>query len=242
MNDDAYTPNAEWYATLTAAWMPETTTALRDLLPSLSNGCAIDIASGIGSQIPTLRELGADHIYAVEPSAAMRVGLMTTIASDPDLRRRTTIVPLPFPAALPHLPDTWRAAIMLNAIGHLSDENRFALWHAAAARLEPGGRLIISVQPPEAVTTIDWTDFGTVKVGTHSLHTRGRADPLDHQHVEWTMEWTLLDAESEPLETRRAHHPWRVVTQAELTREAIAAGLQPVEHTSAPSFLAFERP
>lgn len=242
MTDDAYRANAEWYAALTAAWLPETETALRTLLPELAGGCVIDIASGIGSSIPILRQLGADRIYAVEPSADMRVGLMTTIARDPDLLARTTIIALPFPEALPQLPQRWRAAIMLNAIGHLSEEARCALWHTAASRLEPGGRLIVSLQPPETVTTIDWTDFGTVNVGTHRLRTRGRADPLDHCRVTWTMEWSLLDASGEVLQRRRAHHDWRVISREELAAEAVAAGLHTIEHDAPPHFVAFHRP
>ncbi|MBK7821969.1 MAG: hypothetical protein IPJ61_13085 [Tessaracoccus sp.] len=121
MTEDFYTDNAEWYAALVAGTRGELDAAVRDLLGPLPGGAVVDIASGVGSCLPALQDLGAERLFAVEPSRAMRAGLMTTIAHDPELMSRTTIVPMAFPQALEHLPSQWSAGIMFNAIGHLED-------------------------------------------------------------------------------------------------------------------------
>lgn len=97
MVEDFYSSNAEWYPALVAAWQGHTASAIRNLVGPLVGGDAVDIASGVGSYLPVLHDLGAGRIFAVEPSGSMRAGLMTTIAADPGLMRRSTIVPAAFP-------------------------------------------------------------------------------------------------------------------------------------------------
>lgn len=240
MTTDMYDANAEWYAALVAPWKEDTERTLREALGEFAGGDVIDLGSGIGSSLPVLCELGAERLFAVEPSAAMRVGLMTTIAADADLLARTTIIAGGVPDAFDQLPDTWQAATMLNAIGHLGEDARAALWSALAERLVPDGRFVLSLQPPATVAEIPWTDFGTFAVGTRQLATRGRATVLSETHVEWEMEWSLLDADGAVLETRSARHPWRVLTPDELTAEAEAYGFVLLPHGGADSFLAYE--
>ncbi|MGJ3507419.1 class I SAM-dependent methyltransferase [Enemella sp. A6] len=240
MLDDLYTANAEWYAALVASWQDELDAGVSALLGPIT-GDVVDIASGVGTGLPVLRTLGAERLFAVEPSASMRVGLMTTIAADPDLLRRTTVVPAPLPEALEALPTRWGAAVMLNALGHLDDATRVGLWRAAAERLSPGGRLVISLQPPESVTAIPWTDFGAVRIGQQHLTTRGKAETLNDTHVQWTMEWTLHAADGRVVDLRTAEHSWRVLGREYLREEAGEHGLIAIDD-GPDSFLAFERP
>ncbi|EWS82149.1 methyltransferase [Brachybacterium phenoliresistens] len=240
MSDDLYTANAEWYAALVAPWQESTASALRSALGPLQ-GDVVDIASGVGTALPVLRELGAARLFAVEPSASMRAGLMTTIAGDPTLMRDTTVVPSGVPEALDRLPPRWDAAVMLNAIGHLDDDARMHLWAALGGRLRPGGRFALSLQPPGTVTAIPWTDFGEVAIGENRIRTRGRADPLDGTRVTWTMEWSLLDAHGDLLERRRASYPWRALSREVLVREAAARGLRAVGPAPDSPLLALER-
>lgn len=225
--DDFYAANSEWYPALVAAWQSDADAAVDSLLGPV-DGDVVDIASGIGSCLPLLRRKGATRLFAVEPSSSMRVGLMTTVAADSDLLRHTTIVASPFPEALSHLPDRWSGAVMLNAIGHLGEEERAMLWTSAGERLTPGGRLVITLQPPASVTAIPWTDFATVEIGEHRLITRGRAEPLDDTHVEWNMEWTLTDDAGAIVDRRTASHRWRVLNRSQIFAEAGEHGLKPV--------------
>jgi len=236
---DFYEANAEWYAALIASWREGTDAVLRDMVGSLGGGDVVDIASGVGTALPVLRSLGAGRLFAVEPSRSMRAGLMTTIASDPELMRRTTVVAGGVLEALDELPQRWSAAVLLNAVGHLSDSDRRQLWVALGERLEPGARFVLSLQPPQQVTVVPWTDFGSVRIGERELRSRGRAEPVDDTHVLWTMEWSLLDATGALLETRTAEHAWRVLTADVLTEEAASVGLHAV-HTEHDMVLAFE--
>lgn len=239
MPDDFYADNAEWYAALVSSWQEETNAALRALLGSLDGGDAIDLGSGVGLCLPLLRSLGAERLFAVEPSRSMRAGLMTTIARDSDLMKRTTVIPASLPQALDLLSERWSVVVMLNAIGHLDDDSRVRLWKALGNRLAPGARFVVSMQPPETVTTIPWTDFGIVQVGQHQLRTRGRAKPLNHSRVEWTMEWTLQDAAGDILETRSATHPWRALSRGDLAAEAAACDLTIVDAATDGHIFAF---
>lgn len=241
MAEDFYAANSEWYAALVASWQSDSSSAVSSLLGAIDGGDVVDIASGVGTCLPLLRRLGAERLFAVEPSASMRAGLMTTIACDPDLMRRTTVIAAPVPEAVKELPARWSAVVMLNALGHLDDETRVSLWATVRERLRPGGRFILSLQPPESVMTIPWTDFGTVQIGERRLTTRGQAEPLDDAHVLWTMEWSLTDAADKLLEKRTAHHPWRVLSRTQLSEEAAGWGLATVDDAGSDSFFALER-
>ena len=241
MSDDGYAANSEWYAALVASWQDHNDSVVGSLLGRIEGGAIVDIASGVGTGLPLLRRLGAERLFAVEPSASMRAGLMTTVAADPDLMARTTVIASPLPQALNELPDHWSAVVMLNAIGHLDDVTRTALWAATSDRLRAGGRFVISLQPPDAVTTIPWTDFGPVQIGERRVATRGQAEPVDDAHVVWTMEWTLTDAVGEVLDQRRASHPWRVLSRAQIGDEAAEYGLSPAEEGGTASFFALEK-
>ncbi|MGP5655756.1 class I SAM-dependent methyltransferase [Candidatus Corynebacterium faecigallinarum] len=242
MNEDFYSANAEWYAALVAPWQESTAQALHALIGPVLGGDVVDIASGTGSALPVLRDLGAQRLFAVEPSRAMRASLMATVAGDPDLMRRTTIIPAPFPQASSDLPDRWAAAVMFNAIGHLADAERTILWRTLDERLVSGGRFVVSLQPPAEVTEIPWTDFGEIAVGEHSIRTRGHAEPIDETHVRWTMEWVLSDAGGTVLTTRTAQHPWRVLSRQILAEEAAQQGFDIVESAPDEPILAVQRP
>ena len=241
MADDFYTVNAEWYAALVAPWQDDSDRTLSELLGHIDGGVVVDMASGVGSALPMLRRLGADQLFAVEPSAAMRVGLMTTVASDEALMRTTTVVAAPMPDAVATLPDEWSAAVMLNALGHLSDDERAVLFEAVGQRLRRGGRFVVTLQPPDHVTSVAWADFGTVHVGEHRLSTRGQAEPLDESRVLWTMEWSLTNEEGSLIDRRTAHYPWRVLSRAQLTEEADTCGLAVVDGAGTDLAIAFER-
>ncbi|GAB08646.1 hypothetical protein GOARA_013_00900 [Gordonia araii NBRC 100433] len=239
--DDFYEANAEWYGALTAAWQEPTNAAVRSLVGWIDGGTAVDIGSGVGYCLPVLRELGAERLYAVEPSRAMRTGLVATVARDPDLLARTTVVGAAVPEALDRLPGEWNAVVMLNAIGHLTDDGRTRLWTALDERLAPRGRFVVALQPPESATTIPWTDFGTVAIGDDRIRTRGRAEPLDRHRVEWTMEWTLQDRDGREREQRTAVHVWRALSVTDLADEAEAHGMARLETAGDGMFVGFGR-
>jgi len=238
MNEDSYIANAEWYAALVAGQSGLARDAVRTLLGTLRGGDVVDLGSGIGSGLGVLRDLGADRIFAVEPSRAMRAGLMTTITADPDLMDRTTVIPRNVPDAFAELPRRWSGATMLNVIGHLDDEARRALWLTLRERLLPGAALVLSLQPPATVREVPWTDYGSLRIGERELHTRGRAHPAGTHHVTWTMEWTLTTREGDVLETRTATHRWRILELEELEAETSKYGLELLVDHAETGFLA----
>lgn len=225
MDEDFYAVNAEWYGALVADWQAPSDEAVRSLLGPCPGRVAVDVGSGTGSVLPLLRDLGAQKLYAVEPSAAMRAGLVATLGRDRDLLARTTVVRAGVPEAFDRLPGQWDVVTMLNVIGHLDDDARGRLWSELSERLTEDGRFVVALQPPETVVEVPWTDFGAVRIGEDEIRTGGAATPVDDRTVEWTMQWTLVNADREELETRTAVHRWRALSIADLEAEAQQVGL-----------------
>lgn len=237
---DFYQHNAEWYAALVAPQLPAVRDALTRLLAGpLPAGAAVEVGPGVGATLDVLLDAGAQSIYAVEPSGAMRVGLMTRVALDPRLAASTTIMPGTVDAMVHHIPREWSAVVMLNALGHLDPEAEERLWDEIARRLVPDGRVVIGLQPPQTPVDIPWTDFGSTQVGQHTLWTRGSASATGPASVDWRMEWTLRDAQGEVLDTRAATSSWRTITVDALTQAAEGAGLEATGTVDSLSMYAF---
>lgn len=240
-DSDFYAHNAEWYGALIASGRAERASVVRHLLGEVRGGDFVEVGAGIGACLATWRDLGAARIHAVEPSPSMRIGLMTTVAADPDLLARTTILAGDLASALVRLPARWAGAAMLDAVGHLDDDARAHLWRTLAERLAPDGRFVLTLQPPAEPTAIPWTDFGAVGVGEHEIRTRGRADPAGERRVDWTMEWSLHAADGELLDRRSAVSRWRTTGADDVVAEASAVGLRLLDQTADGTALALGR-
>jgi thioredoxin reductase len=172
---------------LAPAWT-ELDTQLTDALrsaPAAPDAAVVDIGAGGGRGVlAAARALPSGSIVAVEPSAPLRAVLLSRLALDPALRERTTVLATDLAGA--ELPARWSAALVLNMAGHLDPPERRGLWRTAAERLLPGAPLLVTVQPPFAVTTVPEMDWGRVRVGAHTCDLGQRRTrrpglgPLDH--------------------------------------------------------------
>jgi trans-aconitate methyltransferase len=109
----------------------------------------VDIGAGTGLTTRVIADALPDaEIFAVEPDAAMRPALMTRIWSDPDLRRRVSILPMSILEA--PLPQVVSAAVASASLVHFSPSERNQLWSLLADRLSSTARILIEVQCPLA--------------------------------------------------------------------------------------------
>lgn len=238
--EDFYTHNADLYGALIRPVLTPLNSALAGLLDetlteTATRHPALDLGSGIGTALPVLAAR-ADRLYAVEPSAAMRAGLMAVVATDDDLAARTTVLGGTLDQVAHLLPATLGTVTALNVIGHLDDDALAGFWELLASSLAPGAPVIISLQGPLDGTPVPWTDFGASRIGDLTYRTEGRAEPQEEtgdrrargaRMMCWTMRWTTSTSDGEVLETRQATTTWRLRTPEDLTARAADAGCEP---------------
>ena len=232
--EDFYLHNADIYGALVRPFAAPVSTALTEILAATRGGDrhALDLGSGIGTALPALATRST-RLYAVEPSAAMRAGLMAIVAADDALAARTTVLGGTLDRVAHLIPTTLGAVTALNVIGHLDDEALAGFWELIASRLAPGAPVIISLQGPLDGAPVPWTDFGTSRVGDLTYRTEGRAEPQagtgdrGARTMRWTMRWTTATSDGEILETRQATTTWRLRTPQDLAAWAADAGCEP---------------
>lgn len=147
-----YSVTAQFYDAIAgdqhAAIDAQIAAALRGL--DTQPGPVVDIGAGSGLTTRLIAATLPDaEVFAVEPHAAMRAALMTRVWSDPDLRRRVSILPGSIFDA--PLPATISGAVASAALVHFDAEERRKLWALLAGRLAPAGRVIVEIQCPEAI-------------------------------------------------------------------------------------------
>ena len=223
---DFYANNADIYAAVSLPSLPGQLAALRSVVNESFNGPVVEVAAGVGTALTTLAGMTSDALYAVEPSFYMRVGLMTMVASDEALRKRVTILPGTLRQVGDRLPERLGGIVVLNALGHFEPAELEEFWQFAALCLVPGGQLVLGLQPPFEPVEIPWTDFGESRIGNLTYRTAGTASITPDRQAEWTMRWTIRDADGVELENREASTRWAIVGPEQVTEAATAVGLE----------------
>lgn len=145
----------------------------------------VDIGAGTGLSTQLIASaLPEAQIFAVEPDPAMRSAILTRVWSDPDLRGRVSILPMPVLAA--PLPPVISAAIVSAALVHFSPQEREQLWALLSRRVSPAGRAVIEIQCPIA-EDVPETCMATSQVGQVVYEARASARRLDASRQRWTM-------------------------------------------------------
>lgn len=224
---DFYATNADIYAAVSLPSLPGQLAALRSVAHEPFDGVVVEVAAGVGTALKTLAGMTEHAVYAVEPSAHMRVGLMTTVAGDEALRDRVTILPGTLGQVSDRLPERLGGIVVLNALGHFEEAELEAFWQFAARRLVPGGQLLLGLQPPFEPVEMPWTDFGESRIGELTYRTAGTASVTTDDLARWTLRWTIHDADGVELERREESTQWAVVGPQQVTEAATAVGLEP---------------
>ncbi|WP_370349527.1 class I SAM-dependent methyltransferase [Catenulispora sp. EB89] len=124
----------------------------------------VDVGAGTGIGTEVLLARSAAPVHAVEPSAPMRVALLTRLAGlGADVRARVTVHSVPFQEA--GLVQAADLVVCSNIAGVVPPPVRRALWRAAAAALVPGGLLLLEPPPPTVPDGPTIEDLPPVRVG-----------------------------------------------------------------------------
>lgn len=159
--------------------------ALRNL--ETASDPVVDIGAGTGLSTRLIANaLPEAEILAVEPDPSMRAGLMARVWSDPALRRRVTILPMPVLSA--QLPLAVSAMVASGSLVHFDPQERQELWALISRRLAPTGLAIVDVQCPVA-RDVPATRIATSQVGRITYEAWASASRVGDTCLRWRMSY-----------------------------------------------------
>ncbi|ONK09542.1 class I SAM-dependent methyltransferase [Streptomyces sp. MP131-18] len=222
---DSYAKSAPFIDPLIAGFWQQVGHSLAAELRRLSalSGPVIDLGAGAGRGTRiAAAALPEARLLAVEPSAAMRTALLARLMDDPPLAARTTVVAegaMEFP-----FPERVRAVLAVNMIGHLTPDERRSLWARIAARLDPGGIVVVNNPPPTVPAAVPRVASPVVRVGAYDYRGWSEAEPAGDQSVVWHMAYETLH-QGRVVARVDVDYDWWVVTDEELRAEWAACAL-----------------
>lgn len=220
----AYGVTAQYYDPLTATAHAETERRIEAALAGLdcAHGPVVDVGAGTGfTSVLIARTLPAAEILAVEPDPAMRPSLMTRVWSDPELRRRVTILPFEILAA--PLPAQISGAVLSASLVHLAPSERTALWASLGGRLAASGRILVEVQCPQA-DDLEEAEAASAQVGRMTYRAWASARRVADDRQRWRMTYSASLDGVELVRETTSFDCWNVSADA-IVAEAAQAGL-----------------
>ncbi len=147
----------------------------------------VDIGAGTGLSTQIIAKILPEaEIFAIEPDPAMRSALMARVWSDPDLRRRVSI--LPHSALSAPLPPVISVAVASASLVHFNPQQRLALWALFSRRLSPSGCAVIEIQCPVAQDLPEMC-MATAQVGHVTYEGWASAERVDDQRQRWHLRY-----------------------------------------------------
>lgn len=124
----------------------------------------VDVGAGTGLVSEVLLACSAAPVHAVEPSAVMRVALMSRLAAlGADQRARVSVHPCSLQES--GLEETADLVVCSNVAGLVEPRQRPGLWKAVARALVPGGVLLLEPPPGELPDEPEVRELPPVRVG-----------------------------------------------------------------------------
>jgi SAM-dependent methyltransferase len=225
---DPYASVAEYVDLMSRPFWLSFETVLEDALAGVGSEPVLDIGAGTGMGLARVAALlPRQDIVAIEPSAALRIGLFARLSEDPALAARVTVLPVTVQTAA--LPSRLGAVTGINMLGHLSPADRVALWERLGRVLAPGAPAVFTLQPPARPERIAEQPFGEAVVGERRYSASGAAEPAGPGQVRWRVTYRVHDGETLIFE-QTTENDWWVLDPAVIEGELRRCGLE--AHTS----------
>ena len=215
---DPYAPIVEYVDLMSRPFWESAWPVLGNALEDAGGDPLLDIGAGTGMGLTRAAALLPRHdIVAIEPSAALRIGLFARLSEDPALAARVTVLPVTVQDAV--LPSRLGAVMGINMLGHLPPADRIALWERLSAALSPGAPAVFTLQPPARPERIPEQPFGEATAGARRYSASGAAEPVGPAQVRWRVTYRVHDSETLVFEQTMENDWWvldPVVIEAEL--------------------------
>ncbi|WP_053078642.1 class I SAM-dependent methyltransferase [Methylobacterium tarhaniae] len=234
---DAYAQTAELYEILSEQhWSERRDSILRTLADAAGmTGHVVDIGAGTGRGTALI----ADHIphvsvMAIEPSASMRVGLMTRVFANRTMRDRVTVCDRRFQEA--ELPSRLSAAFAFGSIGFLGRQDRRAFWLRLQRCLDEEGFVFADLMRVGAPQVVDETRVASADVGEQRYEIWLSGRPGAQDTIVWTMRCEILRG-SRIVRRFIIEREWHAFGLSQLADEAREANFDmfPIEHSPVPA-------
>lgn len=223
---DYYVQSAEFYDLLSEPhWASRRESVLAALSPLADTAIEVlDIGAGTGCCVQLIAQaLPKARIYAVEPSASMRIGLITRVLLDPDLRARVTICAEALQQA--SIPESLDLAVVCGCIGYFDREERAELWRRLAVSLKPQGAVLADVMPPDRPQDSPATRISSAEVGRDRYDIWLEGHPGRGDIMDWQMRFEVWRGDQivRQFSTQREWHTFGI---DQLMAEATELGFQ----------------
>ncbi|HBQ1984121.1 class I SAM-dependent methyltransferase [Klebsiella pneumoniae] len=225
---DAYTQSAEMYDILSEQhWQSRRASVLNGLQTTCPDAKTIlDIGSGTGMALDVVMEAfpGA-QVHAIEPSASMRIGLMTRILTDTRLRQQVTVHPCDIAQAT--LPAGIDIALVCGCVGFFEVPVRKELWSQLASLLTPNGAVLVDVMPISEPQQVSEFRAASVEVGEHryDIWLSGQKVEDEPEIMRWHTRFEQHDGEVK-IRSFSVERDWRTFSLDILIDEAAEAGFK----------------
>ncbi|RNG36080.1 class I SAM-dependent methyltransferase [Streptomyces botrytidirepellens] len=224
--NDPYERSAEYIDIMIADAWDAFAPSLAEALGGVDavEGTIVDLGAGSGRGVRAACAALPDDspVLAVEPSPALRAVLLARVHEDARLRRRVTVDS--GDALNTPLPDSIRALLAMNMIGHLPPGQRQELWARVAPRLAPGGRVILNLAPPTTPAHVPPSLMANLAMGDLTYEGWASAEPSGDHQITWHMTYRTL-RQGRPLSEVTVEYAWWVLDEPELARELAEHGL-----------------
>ncbi|MBP2337258.1 SAM-dependent methyltransferase [Saccharothrix coeruleofusca] len=219
---DGYAVNAQYYDLIFPADLRDAVSAA--LTTRLAGARrVVEIGSGTGQFTETLLANLPDggEVFAVEPAAVMRAALITRLAALED----PPVTVLPEDALTAEVDGPVDAVVLLHVLTHFSPADREALWARWAARLNPGGLIVVDVQAPQTPVAVPPTTMPGRTLGRRRYDTVAEAT-VDGDGLVWTMTYRVHEGDR-LISEESVSFPSFVVSDEVLHAELGDAGFEP---------------
>jgi SAM-dependent methyltransferase len=220
---DGYAVNAQFYDLIFPTAQRD---AMRTALTSLLSGAGrvVEVGAGTGLFTETLLANLAEggEVFAVEPAAVMRAALATRLAALDE----PPVTVLPEDALTAEVDDPVDAVVLLHVLTHFSPADRKALWARWAARLNPGGLVVVDVQAPQTPVAVPPSTIPGRTLGRRRYDTVAEA-VVDGDGLVWTMTYRVHEGDRLVSE-ESVSFPSFIVSDEVLHAELGEAGFEPV--------------
>lgn len=176
----------------------------------------LDVGAGTGRVALAVAELGA-RVWCLEPSATMRVALLTKLAARPDLWPRVTVLPGAAPRF--ELGRQFDYAVLAGMMQFVAAADRPLLFATLRRHLRPDGRLALDMVDTEPVLEWDEIEVNQVHVGEwrYSLLVTARSVGPTSSRVTYCYRAERAGSQVDHVVERDRHHHLRPDVLADLT-------------------------